>query len=264
MHCISLLSDFGSNSSSISKIKGVLLQQIPSTQLIDVSHHVSTNNVAEAAYLTLSNYKFYPQNSIHLILIGLFQGKPPAIILHKAEGHYFISADNDIIPSLFEKEAITSYKIATLEKGVFITDWIKAIIPICQAIQSNTIDLANFPVIDNNSKSVFLPSFAKGNTLDCHVLFIDAFGNIIINFTKREWEENWNKRNFTLTFSRTSEIHEISTDYHTHEPGSKICRFNEAGFLEIVQILGHAANTFGLSVQRKDHLIYSTLKLQFK
>ena len=57
MHCISLLSDFGSNSSSISKIKGVLLQQTPTTQLIDVSHHVSTNNVSEAAYLTLSNYK---------------------------------------------------------------------------------------------------------------------------------------------------------------------------------------------------------------
>ena len=264
MHCISLLSDFGSNASSISKIKGVLLQQIPSTQLIDVSHHVSTNNVSEAAYLTLSNYKFYPQNSIHLILIGLFQGKPPVILLHVADGHYFISADNEIIPSLFEKDVISSYKIATLENGIFITDWVKTIIPICQAIQSNTLELSNFPIVTNNNKSVFVPSFAKGNTLDCHVLYIDTFGNIIINFTKKEWEENWNKRNFILSFSRTSEIHEISTDYHSHEPGSKICRFNEAGFLEIVQIMGHAANTFGLSVYKKDHLIYFTIKLQFK
>ena len=264
MHCISLLSDFGSNSSSISKIKGVLLQQTPTTQLIDVSHHVSTNNVSEAAYLTLSNYKFYPQNSIHLILIGLFQGKPPAIVLHVADGQYFISAENEIIPSLFEKDAITSYKIAALENGIFITDWVKTIVPICQAIQSNTLDLSNFPIVTNNNKSVFVPSFAKGNTLDCHVLFIDTFGNIIINFTKKEWEENWNKRNFILSFSRTSEIQEISTDYHSHEPGSKICRFNEAGFLEILQVQGHAANTFGLSVYKKDHLIYFTIKLQFK
>ena len=154
MHCISLLSDFGSNSSSISKIKGVLLQQTPTAQLIDVSHHVSTNNVSEAAYLTLSNYKFYPQNSIHLILIGLFQGKPPAIILHQADGHFFISAENEIIPSLFEKEAIKSYKIATIEKGIFISDWIKTIIPICLAIQSNTLDTSSYPILDQLSNDL--------------------------------------------------------------------------------------------------------------
>ena len=154
-------------------------------------------------------------------------------IVGLATAHRLLESNPSLKIALFEKEAIKSYKIATIEKGIFISDWIKTIIPICLAIQSNTLDTSSYPILPNNTKSVFVPSFAKGNTLDCHVLYIDTFGNIIINFTKKEWEENWNKRNFNLSFSRTSEIHEISTDYHSHEPGSKICRFNEAGFLEI-------------------------------
>ena len=51
---ITLLTDFGERDYFVASMKGVILNINPQAQIVDLSHHVTAHDVADAAYLLKS------------------------------------------------------------------------------------------------------------------------------------------------------------------------------------------------------------------
>ena len=88
----------------------------------------------------------------------------------------------------------------------------------------------------------------NGNEINCEVLHIDHYENVVLNIKKDEFNTIRQNRNFTLHFAQIEDISEISNNYADVRPGIKLCRFNSAGYLEVCVNRGNAASLFGLKV----------------
>ena len=103
----------------------------------------------------------------------------------------------------------------------------------------------------------------ENNVVECQVIHIDRFENVVINITREQFYEVAKERPFQIQFMRNETINEISTHYHNVKEGDKLCRFNSAGYLEIAINRGKAASLFGLKLHREQHLMYNTIKIFF-
>ncbi len=88
--------------------------------------------------------------------------------------------------------------------------------------------------------------------IDGRIVFIDRFGNVVVNITREEFERIGKGRPFTLAFNSRDHIQKINNGYPQVNEGSRLAFFNAAGFLEIAINKGNAAGLFGL--QAFDHL----------
>ncbi len=100
MSIITLLSDYGSRGSKISKAKALLLSEISTSIIVDVSHEISPFNIVEAAYITKRSYNNYPRNTIHIIDVDAQYNPEKSLIVSYFDNHYFITADNGFMSLL--------------------------------------------------------------------------------------------------------------------------------------------------------------------
>lgn len=66
---ITLLTDFGDRDYFVASVKGVILNINPQAHIVDLSHHVTPHDVADAAYLLKSCYRYFPDGTIHVAVV---------------------------------------------------------------------------------------------------------------------------------------------------------------------------------------------------
>ncbi|MCC8986077.1 MAG: SAM-dependent chlorinase/fluorinase, partial [Nitrospira sp.] len=79
---ITLLTDFGDRDYFVASLKGVILNINPQAQIVDLSHHVTPHDVADAAYLLKSCYRYFPDGTIHVAVVdpGVGTTRRPLVV----------------------------------------------------------------------------------------------------------------------------------------------------------------------------------------
>ena len=98
MSIITLLSDYGNKGSKVSKAKALLLSEISTINLVDVSHEISPFNIVEAAYITKRSYINYPRGTIHIIDVDAQYNPEKYLIISYYDN--IISSKNKIITGM--------------------------------------------------------------------------------------------------------------------------------------------------------------------
>jgi hypothetical protein len=104
----------------------------------------------------------------------------------------------------------------------------------------------------------------RDNMLEAQVLYIDQFGNVVLNVTYKQFEEVRRGRKFKILFMRDEEINILSVHYNDVPEGEKLCLFNTADHLEIAVNKGNASRLFGFKDRNDQSLFYNTIKLFFE
>lgn len=107
-------------------------------------------------------------------------------------------------------------------------------------------------------------AYYNNDTLEAQVLYIDHFGNVVLNLTYLQFEEARKGRKFKILFMRDEEIDTISEHYHDVAEGEKLCLFNSANHLEIAINRGNASKLFGFFENGDRSLFYNTIKIFFE
>jgi S-adenosyl-L-methionine hydrolase (adenosine-forming) len=246
MSCITLLSDFGLHDASVAIAKGILLQHNTSLPIFDVSHEVLPFNTRQAAYLLGAAYKNFPGGTCHLILANLFSEIPCRLILTQYEDWYFLSSDNGIVPLAIGNEPDHTWLVRYLEETGTFHDWMHAAGRIISELQANKPGALNLPGYLPKNAAHSDQQVPAGNIINCNVIHIDNYENVIINFTRKQLEAAGEGKQFRIEFGGIEEITGINENYSDVRPGYKLCRFNSAGYLEICINRGKAASLFGL------------------
>lgn len=94
---VTVLTDFGTIDGYVAAMKGALLTVNPSATIVDVTHHIPTQDVTEAAFQLATVWSTFPQGTTHLIVVDPGVGGSRRGIAVEIGGHYFICPDNGVL-----------------------------------------------------------------------------------------------------------------------------------------------------------------------
>ena len=264
MSLITLTTDFGTKDHFVGAVKGAIYTELADAKIVDITHEISPFNITETAYILKNSYKSFPKGTIHIVGVDSelsFDNKHIALEL---DGHYFVCPDNGLI-SMIASE-IQPTKIVEIN----IHDRIESSFPVLDVFVQVACFIArggNLTVIGKEIKDYkkLIEIQPKANQTQTQiiggVLYIDNYGNIITNISKKMFQDVGKGRKFKVNASRYSfekiynkynEIVGNNTKDKNRFDGNKLALFNSAGFLEIaiyksnLKTVGGASSLLGL------------------
>ena len=102
---ITLLTDFGQRDYFVASMKGVILNINPQAHIVDLSHHVTAHDVADAAYLLKSCYRYFPDGTIHVAVVDPGVGSQRRPLLVTSSRYFFIGPDNGLFTHVCQEES---------------------------------------------------------------------------------------------------------------------------------------------------------------
>lgn len=94
---VTLMTDFGTIDGYVAAVKGALLSVFRGVTLVDVTHHVSTQDVTEAAFQLATVWSVFPPGTTHLVVVDPGVGGSRRGIAVEVGGHYFVTPDNGLL-----------------------------------------------------------------------------------------------------------------------------------------------------------------------
>lgn len=266
MSIITFTSDYGLVDHRVPSVKGKILSLNENVKIIDISHEIQAYNLLQTAYIVRNAYSFFPKGTVHIIAVDSFYTKDRKCILYQADGHYFIAADNGVLSLIFydiKPEAV--YEITFNNRFDDEVNFTSTDIFAPAAVHLKNGGLPE--VIGRKYKTPKQLSFPRPvfneseKMIIGEIMYIDNFGNVISNISKKFFEKNGvGYENFIVKFRNLalSRIYNQYTEFvsdwqNEHEyHGKSLAIFNDAGLLELTIYKGNSQNgaktLFGMKV----------------
>jgi len=276
MAIITLTTDFGEKDYFVGAIKGAVYSELESARIVDISHLISPFNITEAAYVIKNAYKSFPKGTIHLIGIDAELTPENRHIALLLDGHYFICADNGIMCLLTSEivpEKIVEINIhSNIQSNFPVLDvFVKAAAHIARG---GTLEVIGKPIQHiRQIKDVSPVINNERNQIIGSVLYIDNYGNVVTNISRKLFEEVGKGRSFQLSarnykFTKIYERYSDAINFSLEkakreEDGKKLAVFNTAGYIELAiyksnpLTVGGANTLFGLHFRDTVTLFFS-------
>src|SRR5688572_6736094 len=104
---LTLTTDFGSEGPYVAALKGVILGLAPGTQLVDVSHAISPQNILEGAFVLAALVDAFPAGTVHLAVVDPGVGTDRRLIAASVADQWFVLPDNGLLSGVLRNRAPT-------------------------------------------------------------------------------------------------------------------------------------------------------------
>lgn len=199
---ITLTTDFGLADAYVAAMKGVILGINPEAKLIDICHSIKPQNISQAAFVLSTAYEFFPQRTIHVVVVDPGVGTERRAIILRTPLADFLAPDNGVLSYVIEDfyqttpaEHPLQVELAPELEAVAITKpqfWRS---PVSSTFHGRDIFAPvaarlslGFPPIDFGEAITSLtilplprPYQISADTVVGHIIHIDNFGNLITN-----------------------------------------------------------------------------------
>jgi len=210
---ITLTTDFGTGDGYVASMKGVILGINPQATVVDISHSVEPQFIREASFLIHASWRYFPEGSIHIVVVDPGVGSHRRAVLLKTPSAYFITPDNGTLSYVLHEldEMQGSHNRSAPGQAAS-----RAVPEGCEAVSITTKEYWRHPVSATfHGRDVFAPVAAHisldipitefGDKLDSltvfpipipfkdatgqtvgHIIHIDRFGNLVTNLRSRD------------------------------------------------------------------------------
>jgi len=268
MSIITLTTDFGTDDEYAGIMKGAILSLNPSAVIVDITHHIDPQDLVRAAYTIYSSYRYFPQGTVHVVVVDPTVGSDRKIIAFKKTDHIFLAPDNGVLTLLINEGNIdsitridnTSYFLKPVSRTFHGRD---IFAPVSAHLSMGVpIKKLGPPVAQNKliCLSILEPYFSDNGELVGSIISIDHFGNLITNINL----DNLEKIDHTVSDKKLcinvgrDKITGLSQNYSTAMTGHPLAIIGSRGYLEISVNGGNAANHF--MAEKGDVVRISTVK----
>ena len=265
MSIVTLTTDFGNKDYSVAAVKGAILSTFKNPKIIDISHQIEPYNVTQAAYVLKNAYKNFPRGSIHIVGVESERTPENGHIAMYFDGHYFIGADNGIFTMI--KGEIKADKIVIINihnQNAITFPALDTFVKVAAHLSRNgSLEVIGKATNEIRELVELKPVVnAKVDQIVGSVIYVDNYGNVITNITRKLFNEVGKSRKYTIfarnvKFKKVYETYSDAIDFtipkeKREEDGKKIALFNDAEHLELAIYksnplsVGSAYNLFGL------------------
>jgi S-adenosylmethionine hydrolase len=184
---ITLTTDLGLTDAYVAEMKGVILSINPEAKLVDICHTIKPQNIIQAAFVLSRAYPFFPQGTIHVVVVDPGVGTERRAIILRTKSASFVAPDNGVLSyvigqsSAWEAVAITRPQL--WRPTVSPTFHGRDIFAPVAARLSLGLPIADFGEVITSVTTLPLPQphQAADGSIIGHVIHIDSFGNLITN-----------------------------------------------------------------------------------
>jgi len=270
MSIITLTTDFGNDDEYVGIMKGVILSLNPSAVIVDITHHIDPQDIVQASYTIYSSYRYFPQGTVHVVVVDPTVGSDRKIIAFKITDHIFLAPDNGVLSLLIKKNEGNINSIASIDNTSYFLDPVSRTFhgrdifaPVSSHLSMGVpIKKLGTPVAQKKliCLSILKPYFSDNGELVGSIITIDHFGNLITNINIDDLEKIHNTvpgKKLCINVG-SDKISGLSQNYSSADTGHPLAIIGSRGYLEISVNGGDAANHF--MVGKSDVVRISTEK----
>lgn len=259
---VTLLTDFGETDYFVPSMKGVMLGINSQIRTIDLTHAIRPHGIEQAAFFLKSCYEYYPDGTIHVVVVDPDVGSDRRAILVSTARCFFIAPDNGVLSYILKDEA--SVEVRAIENKQYRLDSAGATFDGRDLFAPSAAWLTKGQSPGSYGRLIYdyvtLPDDApqmNQRVLQGRILYIDHFGNAITNITPTEMEtfRSVTKQECTGLTVGDMTIKGLKTFYGEGATGLPEILINSNGNLEIFVKQGRAVDRCGLHVGQKVELI---------
>ncbi len=256
---ITLTTDFGLCDAYVAEMKGVILGINPDARFVDICHTIKPQNITQAAFVLHTAYRFFPERTIHIVVVDPGVGSPRRAVLLRTPFADYIAPDNGILSYIIQEvaekpvtgstvklkpgaTAISLTKSKYWRKRVSATFHGRDIFAPVAAHLSLGKPPGEFGTQINTLVTMpLLYPHKTQNGMTGHIVHIDNFGNLITNVGEQDLPK---KREGIAISVGGKRIHGLSRTYH--DGAGLLSLIGSHGYLEISLKNGSAAGFLGV------------------
>ena len=256
--------DFGLSDHYVGVMKGVALTINPDARLIDLTHQISPQDVAQGSFLLGLSYSFFPKDAIHVAVVDPFVGTDRRPILIDTPWGRFVAPDNGLISGVLNRyidNPPSSSEIINIPlgiKAVHISNPEYWNHPVSQTFHGRDIftpvathlslgvDLED---IGETIDSLFYLPMAepdlKGTMITGHIIYQDIYGNLVSNISAQHLADG-TQIEIEIEGRRIIGLSRTFNDSTHRNNSGLIALIGSHGYLEIAVPNGHAGKELRL------------------
>ena len=253
---VTLTTDFGTQDAYVPAMKGTMLSICSDARLVDMTHHISPQDVMEAAFVLRAAVPYFPDGAVHLVVVDPGVGTDRRAVALRHENQWFVGADNGLFPLVLDDaspDAVVELDNpdrwrSTSPSNTFHGRDIFAPAAAHLAAGSSLDDLGS-PVDTLEPLRWARPSVTDG-TVQGWVVHVDHFGNCITNIQHSHLNDTLNREEdaplsdalpAVKGYAGSRVIDQIGPTYGAVPEGDPLLLVGSTGFLEIAVNGGSAA-----------------------
>ncbi len=268
-HIITLTTDFGTSDVYVGVMKGVILSINPDAEIIDITHSVSPQDIYEAAFTIRAAYRYFPKDTIHVVVVDPGVGSERQPIVCQTDIAYFVCANNGVLSRVLqdiETDDTNTPKSVVIENPSYILPQVsntfhgRDIFSPVAAHLSLGVALSEFGTPIQDLVRFTVPTLQTiDNTLTGQIIKIDSFGNLITNISEDMLTAflllsgtDADSVDFEIRVGDTT-LTKLNSFYAESDHGKPLAIIGSFGLLEIAINLGNAETVLGM--KRDDRIV---------
>lgn len=261
---ITLLSDLGTGHTALSGARAILMQQHADAEIVDITHRVTSYSLQQAAYFCREASGHFPGGTFHLLMVDIMFGDRHRMLLAKINDRYYIAPDNGILALTFGDTITDIWLCMEFSDPVGVAEWTRyagmVIDIVLKTPQLNSIFIRFY----SKNLAQLITHKPVGARLDCAILHIDNYGNVVINLSRGQFDELAGAGEvFSISLPPEERITRLSNHYNQVEEGKLLCRFNKMGLMELAVNRGSLSKKFGLELSSGKGINYGVITVDF-
>lgn len=256
MTIVSLLTDFGVEDEYVGVMKAVILSVNPAAVIVDLTHQIPSQNIFQAAQVINESYRFFPEKSIHVIVVDPGVGSDRAILAYEKKGHIFIAPDNGVLTLLAEEKG--EDRVYLVQNPNYFLNPVSRTFhgrdifaPVAAHLSKGVAIERLGPMLDvkNITRLTVAEAFIdETGAVVGHIVSVDHFGNLITNIDLKLMDRyGIRPENATIVLGNIK-LQGIHDHYSSVNSGNVLAIIGSRGLLEIAVNQGNARKTLHAAV----------------
>lgn len=234
-------------------MKGTILSIAPAdVRLVDISHDIAAQDIMEAAFVLKTAAPYFPDGTIHLVVIDPGVGTRRRPIAVRQGTHWYVGPDNGLITLALNADVADEMVELDQQKfwrlhGPSATFHGRDVFAPVAAHLASGFGLSHLgsPISRMTPLHWALP-IADDQGVQGWVVHIDRFGNCITNIT-RELLRTDHQNRYTKCYVGNAILPGVHRTYADVSHGDPVSLFDSNGNLEIAINGGNAAELLGIT-----------------
>ncbi len=249
---IVLLTDFGYRDSYVGVMKGVIRKICRDADLIDLSHNVVPQDVAEAAFVLAASYRYFPEEAIFTCVVDPGVGTDRSVLYMRANNQVFLAPDNGLLSVIADECSRQDLRHVSAE-DYFLGDGSttfhgRDIFAPVAAHLANGLEPEKLGPVAQQIRRLRLPNPVRtaDGSLRGEIIYIDQFGNLITNIRKTTVRRSFNvpPERLEVRVKRRRMVG-LARAYADRPQGELLALIGSSGYLEVAVNQGSAARLLG-------------------
>jgi hypothetical protein len=241
-------------------MKAVILSINRNAIIVDITHEIPKYSIRTGAFTLASAAPYFPKGTVHLAVVdpGVGSRRKPMIV--ETEKSLYVGPDNGLLMLAAKAEGIC--RVFEIAQKKFLRDTLSNTFhgrdifsPIAAHLSKGVSPSKVGRILKNYHQPLFLNARIRDNVIDCEVLHIDSFGNIVTNIRSKDLTQagigvgsRLEYMNRKFTFFQT---------YSDVSKGSLLGLVGSHGFFEVAANQRNAARLLRLNVESRLRLTFT-------